>query len=236
LLKDGDSNKRHPLPVNIMWAWKQIDKDDDDLVKLGAKQQVLDVLSAFNDHARGCNIISLIKECRRTNTGFLEDGDMQTLLMRAVGQSVTAADVKCVQAQIRSICKSTHGGYCRQSATDPDIVSRAVFLWWSANHARFVAAPRLGRRSARPCSHPADSRAGAAPATRNASAMDRDFSLQSLFGPPPAIVDIAHGEPDQEPGQVLLELGASISGMWAFVQRGCEAPKVARSDLYKKGY
>jgi hypothetical protein len=69
------------LLLQYRWAWKQIEKDDNDLVKLGAKQQVLDVLSVFNDHAKGCNIISLIKECRRTNTGFLEDGDMQTLLM-----------------------------------------------------------------------------------------------------------------------------------------------------------
>ena len=34
-------------------------------------------------------------------------------------------------AHVRELAESRHGGYTRDSAADPDILSKAIFRWWS---------------------------------------------------------------------------------------------------------
>ena len=62
------------------WAWDQIDKEND-LIKLGAKQQLVQVLAGFDQHAQECDINILIKECGRNVWGSgLDDEEMRRLL------------------------------------------------------------------------------------------------------------------------------------------------------------
>jgi hypothetical protein len=63
------------------WAWNQLEKDDEGLVKLGARTQVFSVLSEFNNHVLTNGAITdLIKECRSRNRPGLVDDDMQDIL------------------------------------------------------------------------------------------------------------------------------------------------------------
>ena len=54
-------------------------------------------------------------------------------VQRASGRVVTVEDVQCVMGHVRATAQSTHGGYSRQSAADPDILSKAIFMWWSVS-------------------------------------------------------------------------------------------------------
>ena len=67
-------------------------------------------------------------------------------MQKAIGHPVTPADVASVNAHVHTIAQSTHGGYCKQSAADPDILSKAIFFWWFPNYARFEPAAAAGRR------------------------------------------------------------------------------------------
>ena len=108
MLKDSDPDKRYPLPVNIMWvplsitkllslstsrayscvfdehparwAWNQVPKDESDVVKLGARQQVIHTLAEFTRHTDTHDVVSLVKEFSRGRPGGLDPHSLQLLL------------------------------------------------------------------------------------------------------------------------------------------------------------
>eukprot|EP00291_Cryptomonas_curvata_P024332 CAMPEP_0172173390 /NCGR_PEP_ID=MMETSP1050-20130122/13028_1 /TAXON_ID=233186 /ORGANISM="Cryptomonas curvata, Strain CCAP979/52" /LENGTH=207 /DNA_ID=CAMNT_0012845141 /DNA_START=403 /DNA_END=1026 /DNA_ORIENTATION=- len=194
-----------------MWAWNQVEKENDQ-VKLGAKPQVIQTLLEYNDHASACTINGLIKDCSRGRSGGIDDDDMRRLLSGATGQPASPADVQTVHAKIRNICQSTHGGYSRRAATDPDILSKAVFLWWIERHPQ-------GHPAAPHGAPPRD--AAADPWFQRQSADGRDSEFRSAPSS-----GSGSSTREEEAGNPWTDLGESISGIWHFFERGCEGNKI----------
>ena len=60
------------------WAWEQLDKDQNDLIKVEARPAVFRVLAAYSDHAhQSCHIATLIKE---RGKGRLDSEDVRCIL------------------------------------------------------------------------------------------------------------------------------------------------------------
>ena len=53
------------------------------------------------------------------------------IFQRAQGTAASYNDARVVLRHVRELAEATHGGYTRESIADPDILSKAIYKWWS---------------------------------------------------------------------------------------------------------
>ena len=62
------------------WAWNQVEKDNENLIKYSERPVVVKVLSEYNEHCKSCEIVGLIRDCTSKQSGQLEDDGLHRLL------------------------------------------------------------------------------------------------------------------------------------------------------------